>query len=167
MRLGKGGIVLGIIGMLLGAGGLGFGFYTWMVQTNIQGRNVWSVYNGDVFTPTPAGEYKVTPNLALIFDLATPMSLQLVFTSSARVNGDPASYSDLFFYFMINNVRQLTPWTRVGSFESGSTTEYYSVCLQQFAVFPAGHYNITISVLSERAGNFIRESTLTIQSFAA
>ena len=60
------------------------------------------------------------------------------------------------------------PWARVGSYESNTTYEYHTVSLQHHTdVLPPGGYNITVVVLSERPGNFIRESSLWIQSFIA
>ncbi|MHA2087047.1 MAG: hypothetical protein ACW972_02145 [Promethearchaeota archaeon] len=68
---------------------------------------------------------------------------------------------------MINDVRQTEmPWTRVGSYESNTNYEYYSVSLQHYIeIMPPGVYNITVVVLTEQVGNFIRESSLFIQTF--
>ena len=68
-----------------------------------------------------------------------------------------------------NDVRQTDmPWARVGSYESNTNYEYYTVSLQHYTdVLSPGAYNITVVVLSERLGNFIRESSLWIQSFVA
>ena len=49
--MGKGGSILGIIALLLGAGGLGFGFITWntqnSMQTNLTAQDIWSQYDKD------------------------------------------------------------------------------------------------------------------------
>jgi hypothetical protein len=190
--MGKGGAVLGIIGILIGAGGLGFGFLGWnsaiVNQTKLTElendfinqlnstlftlfglapEDSWYSYYDGPFTPLPALVYMPIPNISIVFELTVPMSLHLLFTSSARCLGNATSFSDLFFYFMINDVRQIDlPWTRVGSFESNTNFEYYSVSLQHYfdLVLP-GVYNITIVVLSEQAGNFVRESSLWIRSY--
>ena len=54
--MGKAGPVLGIIGMLLGAGGLGFAFVVWNDQNAIESeineltvQNIWHLYYEDTF----------------------------------------------------------------------------------------------------------------------
>ncbi|MHA2009932.1 MAG: hypothetical protein ACXABO_20200 [Promethearchaeota archaeon] len=165
--MGKGGAFLGIIALLLAAGGLGFGLINWMNQPELPNEPRWYNYNEDIFAPVPALVYIPIPNMSIVFELSTPMSLHLLFTCSARTLGDAGSFSDLLFYFMINDVRQLDmPWTRVGSYESNTNYEYLSVSLQHYIEnMSAGIYNITIVVLTERVGNFVRESSLWIRSY--
>jgi len=160
----KGGVILGIIALLLGAGGLGFGIINWMNQPEPH----WYSYHDNEFYPSPIATYLPIPNISITFSLDKPMSLHLLFTCSARCLGDPISFSDLIFYFMINDIRQINmPWARVGSYESNTNYEYYSVSLQHYIeAFPAGTYNITVVVLTERVGNFIRESSLWIRSYS-
>ena len=49
--MGKAGSILGIIAILLGAGGFGFGFITWntqnSMQTNLTAQDIWSQYDKD------------------------------------------------------------------------------------------------------------------------
>ena len=167
--MGKGGTLLGILGILLGAGGLGFGFINFVNQPTIPNEPQWYSYYETPFTPSPSLLYFPIPNISIVFELSTPMSLHLLFTCSAKCFGNPLSYSDLFFYFVINDVQQTDfPWTRVGAYKANLTeAEYYSVSLQHFDVFAPGVYNITVVVLSEQVGNFIRESTLWIRSYIA
>lgn len=172
----KGGIVLGIIGMLLGAGGIGFGFLAWSNQAGIQAslidaqnqlisQNVWSISYDNIYYP-PQGVYNPIPNMSLIIDLGVPVSLHLLFTSSARIWSDPSSFSDIFFHFMLDSVQIPESWTRVGSYKGTASYEYHSVVMQQFIqVISPGIYNFTIDILSENASNFIRESTFTIFSY--
>jgi hypothetical protein len=162
--MGKGGIILGLLGLLLGAGGLGLGVINFMNQPT-----VFYSYHDTEFYPSPALVYIPIPNLALVFEIGGPVSLHLLFTCSARCYGDAVSFSDLFFYFMINGVQQTNmPWARTGGYQSNTDSEYTTVALQHyFTVTTPGIYNITVIVLTERAGNFIRESTLWIQSYPA
>ena len=162
--MGKGGIVLGLLALLLGAGGLGFGVINFMGQPT----NYYS-YHDTEFYPNPAGVYFPIPNLALVLEISGPVSLHLLFTCSAICLGDIASFSDLFFYFKINDVQQTAmPWARTGGHESSSDSDYTTVALQHyFTLTTPGVYNITVEVLSERIGNFIRQSSLWIQSYPA
>jgi len=188
--MGKGGTVLGLIGIILGAGGLGFGYFIWTGQAtlatnltdaqNSQGNlasdladtqntlalhDIWYSYYTTIFLP-PYLDYGVIPNISIVVDLFGPVSLHLLYVGAARCIPDPLSFSDLFFYFMIDNVRLLSPWTRVGPFEGVSSYEYSSVTLQHvIPVMAPGVYNITVVVLSEYAANFVRQSTFSITSF--
>ena len=96
----KGGVILGIIALLLGAGGLGFGIINWMNQPEPH----WYSYHDNEFYPSPIATYLPIPNISITFSLDKPMSLHLLFTCSARCLGDPISFSDLIFYFMINDI---------------------------------------------------------------
>ena len=162
--MGKAGIILGIIGVLLGASGLGFGIIIFMNQPT-----TYYSYHDTDFTPNPAAVYIPIPNLAIVFEIGGPESLHLLFTCSARCLGDAVSFSDLFFYFMIDGVQQTDmPWARTGGYESSTNYEYSTVSLQHFFTLTTpGIYNITVVVLTERVGNFIRESSLWIQSYTA
>ncbi|MFW9902464.1 MAG: hypothetical protein ACFFDY_14450 [Candidatus Thorarchaeota archaeon] len=165
--MGKGGVILGILGLLIGTGGLAFGLINWMNQPTIPYEPQWYSYHDTEFTPSPASVYIPIPNISIVFELNAPMSLHLLFTCSARCLGDVGSFSDLFFYFMINDVRQVDmPWARVGSYESNTNYEYYTVSLQHYIeLITPGIYNITVVVLSERLGNFIRQSSFWIHAY--
>lgn len=171
--MGKGGIILGLLALLLGAGGLGFGVINFMNQPTIDysvnRSTVYYDYRDTDFIPTPAMVHIPIPTLEIVFGIDAPVSLHLLFTCSARCFGDAVSFSDLFFYFMINDVRQTAmPWARTGGYESNTNYEYTTVTLQHyFTLNTPGIYNITVTILTERAGNFIREASLWIQSYTA
>ena len=163
----KNGAILGILGILLGVGGLGFGVVNWMNQPTIPYEPHWYSYNDDEFYPNPTMIYFPITNISIVFELGSPMSLHLLFTCSARCFANPASFSDLFFYFMVNDVRQIYwPWARVGSYQGTSDSDYYTVSLQHYLdLITPGIYNFTVVVLSEQAGNFIRESSFWIHAY--
>jgi hypothetical protein len=160
--MGKGSAILGIIGILIGAGGLGFGIITWMEQSQV---NIWNDYEVNIFYPTLAA-YETIPNLYVIIDLSSPVQLYVTFSASTRLNPNPTSLGDIIFYFMIDDVILPTPSNRVGSYEGGSTNDYFSVILQYFNhSFSARRHNISVVVWSDAVGNMIRECFLTAQSY--
>ena len=160
--MGKGGNILGIIGILIGAGGLGFALITWTNQSQV---NIWNDYESDYFT-APDLSYETVPNLYIIVETSSPVQLYVTFSALAWLLPDPVSYADIIFYFMIDGTRLLNPYTRVGPYKGNSTYDFHSVILQYFdASFPAGRHNISIVVWSETTGNIIRESLLTAQSY--
>jgi len=161
--MGKGGVILAILGLLIGAGGLGFGIINFVREPTI-----YYDYRDLEFTPSPISVHIAIPTLSIVFEINGPVSIHALFTCSARTHGD-VSFSDLFFYFMLNDVRQDDwPWARTGGYQSNTNYEYSTVSLQHyFTLTTAGRYNITVTVLSERAGNFIRQSSLWIESYPA
>ncbi|NHJ20912.1 MAG: hypothetical protein EAX91_08225 [Candidatus Lokiarchaeota archaeon] len=168
--MGKGGVILGLIGLLVGASGLGFGIINYINQpTGPAGPTTYYVYEDATFTPNPDLVYIPIPNLSIVFEIDSPVSLHLLFTCSARCLGDALSFYDLIFYFMINDVRQTNmPWARTGGYQSNTNYEYSTVSLQHYFILTTpGIYNITVTVLTEYLGNFIRESSLWIESYPA
>ncbi|MEJ2249698.1 MAG: hypothetical protein P8Y97_08570 [Candidatus Lokiarchaeota archaeon] len=166
--MGKGGVVLGIIGILLGAGGIGYGFFLWINQNNLQNsvgsQKIWHSSYNSIYTP-PELEYVTIPNMSILIELNSPVSLHLLFTSSAKIIND-SGFSDILFYFMLNDVRLTSPFTRVGTYQGVAEYNYYSVVLQKFyEKITPGMYNFTIQVISEYGANFLRESEFFIQSF--
>ena len=165
--MGKGGVVLGLLALLLGAGGLGLGVINFMNQPFIYHPRVFYSYYNSEFYPSPVLTYEPVTNISIIFDIVDPVSIHLLFTCSARCFGDLAIFSDMFFYFMINDVQQTDmPWARTGGHKSSSDSDYSTVALQHFfTVTTPGTYNITVVALKEKAGNFIRESSFLIQLY--
>lgn len=175
----KTGVALAIIGIILGASGIWFGYTAWSNQTDIQARltnaedqlnsqnipQLWYSSNEDILTPAEL-DYETVPNMSISIEVDKPVSLHLTFTSSARILPDSSSFSDILFYFMVDNVRLASPFARVGCYEGTATYEYYSVSLAHVMEMSSpGTHSFTIVVISERAGNFIRESAFTIVGF--
>ena len=159
--MGKGSVVLGIIALLLGAAGLGFGLITWMNQEN---TNYWYDYEEDIFTP-PDLAYVTVPDLYVIIELDTSATIHILFTTSTRILPDPVSFADMLFYFFIDGVRLTNPFTRAGPYQGSATYQYIPVALQHSQIFTAGAHNISIVVFSETAGNFMRSSALAVNRY--
>ncbi len=157
----KGGIILGIIALILGASGLGFGMITWIDQGK---TNFWYDYKQDIFTP-PFAEYVTVPDLYVIVSLEAPATVHMLFTTSTRILPDPISFADMIFYFWIDGSRLLNPFTRAGPFEGDATYQYYPVAMQHSQLLSAGVHNISIVVFSETAANFMRESSLAVTRY--
>lgn len=164
----KGGIILGIIALILGAGGLGFGFITWINQGDTYiyhgSAEYWYDYKEEIYTPT-SGIYVTVPDLYVIFFLNSSATVHMLFTTSTRILPDPVSYADMLFYFWIDGVRLFDPFTRAGPFQGTATYQYYPVALQHSLTLSAGTHNVSISVISETAGNFMRSSSLAVTRY--
>jgi hypothetical protein len=176
----KGGVVLGVLALLIGASGLGFGLITWINQNAEQGVvqgetwhtivvtnttiEFWYIYKEEIFTPTDL-VYTPVPGLYALIDLNVSTPVYMLFTTSTKILPNPVSYSDMLFYFWIDGVRLDHPFTRAGPYQGDATYQYYPVTLQHFQLLSAGIHNISVGVFSEIAGNFMRDSALAITRF--
>ena len=159
--MGKGGAVLGIIALLLGIGGLGFGVINWIDQGK---TDFWYDYKEAIYTP-PDLVYVTVPDLYVIIELDTSATLHLLFTTSTKILPDPLSYADMIFRFYIDGTQIDNPFTRAGPFEGYATYQYIPVTLQHSLTMSAGTHNISIIVISETAGNFMRDSCLSVTRY--
>ena len=169
--MGKGGSILGIIGILLGAGGLGFGFMTWNLQNTMQAdltaQDIWSQYDEDLFNVNPSYTYLQIPNMSIVFDLANTASIHILFTCVAGVYPEPTEYAGISFFFNVDGIRLTQPWVYVGSYQGTSYLDDYSVAFQHvIPSFSSGTHNISVIAYSQETTHYIRLSSLTIQSFA-
>ena len=169
--MGKGSSILGLIGILLGAGGLGFGFMMWNTQNSMQAslaaQDIWFQYDGDSFTVDTSYTYLHIPNMSIVFDLATTASIHILFTCSVVIFPVPSDYSGISFYFSVDGIRLTEPRVDIGSYQGSSTVDYFSVTFQHFIPsFSSGTHNISVMVYSSETTHFVRFCSLTIQSLA-
>jgi hypothetical protein len=167
--MGKGGVVLGIIALIIGGGGLGLAAINWLELGSLEipevptspEKDFWYSYKESIYTP-PDLVYVTVPNLYVIVDLSNISTLHLLFTTSSRILPNPVSFADMIFYFWIDGTRLLNPFTRAGPYEGTATYQYIPVTLQFVLEMSTGTHNISISVFSETVGNLIRDSVLTV-----
>ena len=168
--MGKAGTAIGIIGMLLGAGGLGFAFVVWNGQNAIVSdinelRNIWARYYEDIFDVDIINTYIPIPNMSLSINLASKASILLSFTCRAGISGN-LGRSDVIIYYYIDEVIISNPSARVGGFAGNYSTYFHSVSLDYFSEgWSAGIHNISMFVRSTVDTNYLQYCHLTIQSF--
>ncbi|MFW9828792.1 MAG: hypothetical protein ACFFEY_14470 [Candidatus Thorarchaeota archaeon] len=169
----KGGAVLGIIGLLLGAGALGFGFIIWMNQNALQlqisrggpQETLYLKYD-DIFDIDTINTYLQIPNLSLSIDLTTQTSIYLLFTCLAYTTGNPISRSDIYFHFYMDGYIISYPAARVGTFKGNYSSYYHSVSLQHMVEgLAVGTHNFSVYVRSTVDTNSVQYSRLLVQSY--
>jgi hypothetical protein len=165
--MGKGGTVLEIIAILIGAGGLTFCLISWTSVQKINNlSNVLYSKNDGPYTINPAFTVLEVPNLNVSFDLSAPASVYLSFNCRASITA-ASGYSTAFFFFAIDGDLVNSPASRVGNYQGGSTNDYYSVSLQHLIEsMVAGYHNVTVRVSSENTVNVLTYMTLYVQTFA-
>ena len=164
----KGGVVLGLIGILIGAGGLVFGVIAWSslstIETQIENVDTWYKNDNTTFAVSPAATVLELTNLTISFELTSAASVYMSFTCMAEIF-PLGGTSSVFFFFKIDGVLFTSPVINVGNINSGSTREYFSVSLQHYIEdMNAGIHNVTPQVSSATDVNFISEMTLFVQS---
>jgi hypothetical protein len=168
--MGKGGVILGIIALIIGGGGLGLAFLNWSELGSLEipevpttpEKDFWYSYREAFYYP-PGLEYVTVPNLFIIVELSNITTLHLLFTTSTKIVPDPFGYADMLFYFWIDGTMLLNPVTRAGPFQENSTYQFIPVALQFVLLeMPTGTHNISISVFSETPGNGMRSSVLAV-----
>ncbi|NVM36201.1 MAG: hypothetical protein HWN81_11445 [Candidatus Lokiarchaeota archaeon] len=170
--MGKGGAVLGLIGILLGAGGLGFAFIIWNTQNNIQSQiigltpqNIWYRYYDDTFDVDSPLTYMPIPNMSLSIDLTTQTSIYLLFTCTALITGN-LGRSDVIIYYYVDETIISYPVARVGGFAGNYSSYFHSVSLQHMIVgWSVGSHNISMFARSTVDTNDLQYCRLIVQSF--
>ena len=172
--MGKGGAILGLIGILIGAGGLALGYLAWSSMTTMQTQMdsfenpIKALYtkNDGPYPVTPEHTVLEIPNLNITFELSVIASVYLSFTCDAEITTDP-SQSALFFLFSVDGVDLTSPTTSVGNSNGGSTKDYFSVNMQHLIEnMAAGSHNVSVQVSSDGTANEITYMTLYVQVFA-
>jgi hypothetical protein len=171
--MGKSGAILGIIGILLGAGGLGFAFITWNNQNIIQAQHtggtlqdVWYLYYDNTFDVNLINTYMPIPNMSLSLDLTTQSTIYLSFTCTAIITGN-LGRSDVMIYYYIDEVIISYPLARVGGFAGNNSAYFHSVSLDYLIEgWPIGAHNISMFARSTVDTNYIQYCRLVIQSLA-
>ena len=173
--MGKGGAILGLLGLLLAAGALGFTFIVWNTQNSLQSQiiglepqDAWYRYYGAIYDVDTINTYLTIPNMTLTIDLETQSSIYLLFTGVAYLEGSVSGRSDLVFNYYIDETIISDPFARVGKFYGNNSYYYQSVALQySIEGWSAGTHNISIFVRSTVDYNSIGYCALTVQSIPA
>ena len=172
--MGKGGAILGLIGILIGAGGLTLGYIAWSSMTTMQTQldsfenpiNALYTKNDGPYPVTPEHTVLEIPNLNITFELSVISSVYLSFSCEAEITTDP-SYSRLFFFFCVDDLDLSSNSISVGNFNCGSTKDHFSVSMQHLIENMAtGSHRVSVNVSSDGIANVITAMTLYIQTFA-
>jgi len=160
----KGSAALGVIALILAAGGLGLGGLAWIETQAVSFSNPisWFKYNGTAFYISPVGTYLTFDGLTIEFELGPDESVYFSFSSKAHVEA-VAGWSRISVYFRVDGFMELTPSAQVGMY-NGGFTNHYSVHLQDVRndLLPGVH-TVTVVIRGTYSANYIWESSLIVQ----
>ena len=168
--MGKGSTVLGVIALILGAGGLGLGGLAWIsvsrVETqvaNFSEQNTWYKYNDTVFRCDPIQTYLTFTGLTVEFELGPNESVYFSFTSRAHTEQAIGAWSRIFVLFRVDGISRLDPSAEVGAYNVGFTM-HSMIHLQDVRDdLSPGVHNVTVVIRGDPAANYIWKSSLFVQ----
>ena len=165
--MGKGNTVLGLITLILAAGGLGLGGLAW-IETQSEDVSIptsWFKYNTTSFYADPVGWYVHFEGLTIEFELGPGEAVYFSFSCQAHVEVT-TGWSRISVFFRVDDLTSLTPSTQVGMY-NGGFTNHYSVNLQYIRddLLPGVH-NVTPVITSSYSGNYIKYSSLFVQTIS-
>ena len=168
--MGKGSTVLGVIALILGAGGLGLGGLAWIsvsrVETqvaNLSEQNTWYRYNETTFRCDPIQTYITFTGLTIEFELGPNESVYFSFTSRAHTEQNIGVWSKILVLFRVDGISRLDPSAEVGAYNLGLTT-HSMIHLQDVRDdLSPGVHNVTIDIRGDPAANYIFKSSLFVQ----
>jgi len=169
--LGKGSTVLGLITLILAAGGLGLGGLAWIsvsrLETqvaNFSEQSTWYKYNGTALICDPA-QYLSFSGLTIEFELEPNESVYFSFTCRAHTEAVIGAWSRINVYFRVDGIMELNPSAEVGTYD-GSFTINFMIHLQDVRDdLSPGVHSVTVAIRGTSTANYIWKSSLFVQKF--
>ncbi|MHA2284005.1 MAG: hypothetical protein ACXAC5_24470 [Promethearchaeota archaeon] len=168
--MGRGGTILGLIGLILGAGGIGLGGFAWLTVSNLETQllnfgvqTTWYKENDTTFSSFPSGTYLTFSGLTIEFQLGSNESVYFSFTAWARITRVPGDWSLLWVYFRVDGILDTSRCIRIGTWD-GDSFDDFSISLQDVRQdLPIGVHNVTVAIYGTSSGNYISDSSLFVQ----
>ncbi len=171
--MGKGSTTLGILALILAAGGLGLGGLAWIslsrVETqlvNFSEQSAWYKFNGTTLNTDPTYTYLTFTGLTIQFELGPEESVYFSFTSRAHTEAVVSAWSRIIVYFRVDGVIQTDPIAEVGMYD-GAFTINHMLHLQIVRTdLLAGVHTVTVVIYGDSTANYIWDSTLYVQKLS-
>lgn len=168
--MGKGSTTIGIIALLLAAGGLGLGGLAWISVSSVQSQmanlseqSTWYKFNATSINTDPVYTYLTFIGLRIQFELDADESVYFSFTSRAHIEPVVSAWSRIYVYFRVDGIFQSEPSAVVGMY-NGGFTENFMLHLQTVRTdLSAGMHYVTIVIYGDSTANYIWQSTLYVQ----
>jgi len=166
------GVALAFISLLIGAGGLGIGAYSYFTFgtriADLEERSIKGIWYEEFledWSPTVIDTNETIPNLSISFQVKEGESVYFLFISRAVI----FQYSDislLRFTFSIDGTILHAPFTIAGGYNVDETVLYLPVALQYSTdTLAAGNHTVSVIVLNTYSFNQIRQSTFLVQTY--
>lgn len=166
------GLALAIISLLIGAGGLGIGLYSYLTFgeriVDLETRSIKGIWYAEYledWAPMLTDTNETIPNLTISFQVKEGESVYFLFISRAIIYAY-SGQTYLSFNFSIDGTILYKPFTVAGGFNVDETWSYIPVALQySMDTLAAGNHTVSVIVLNSYGSNFIRQSTILVQTY--
>jgi hypothetical protein len=166
--MGKIGAILGIIGIILGAGGLGLGGYMWISLSRVEnqvnsisGQTTWYRYNETALASDPA--YNYIPFIGLTIEFELGFNESVYFNFMALTHLEPAAmWSQIYAYFRVDGITDTSHYALVGLYNGQTASLMITLQHKRFDL-SLGEHNVTIVIYGTSSGNYIYRSSLFVQ----
>ncbi len=166
------GVALALISLLIGAGGLGIGAYSYFTFgtriADLEERSIKGIWYEEFledWKPTVINTNETLPNLTISFQVKEGESVYFFFISRAIIWAY-SGHTYLRFSFSIDGTILDAPFSIAGGYGVDETFLYIPVALQYSTdTLAAGNHTVSIIVLNSYNPNFIRQSTLLVQTY--
>ena len=166
--MGKGSTILGLIGLILGAGGIGLGGIAWLSLSRIENKVIsfdnqttWYKENITNYRAIPASAFS---GLAIEFELRPNESVFFSFNARAHVESSLIGWSFIRIYFSVDGFADTTQHAEVGVYIGDFTAFMISLQDVRHNLSPGVH-SVTVYIIGSSAANYIHESTLFVRNF--
>ena len=169
--MGRSGTILGVIGLILAAGGLGLGGFAWLSLSSLENQvdifseqSTWYKYNETVLVCNPPSTYITFSGLMIEFELGSNESVHFSFTTRAHTEV-ASGWSRITVYFQVDGILVTDPSAEVGTY-NGAFTVNFMIHLQDVRNdLSSGVHNVTVVIRGETTANYIYQSTLVVHKF--
>ena len=170
----RSGTILGIIGLILGAGGLGLGGYMWISLSKVENQvatiseqSSWYKFNETSFNSDPVYNYIPFWGLTIEFELGTNESVYFNFIASAHLEPSGGTqWSQIYAYFRVDGITDTVHRATVGLYNGGTATLMITLQHKRYDLSQGAH-TVTVVIYGSSTGNYIYRSSLFVQSFLA
>ncbi len=173
--------VVAVLALLVGAAGLGFGYYTlnkvnstdpiltmYLLDQTILKKGIINTWYNFVEIDHAIGvtETWLTINY-LTIDFNVNPGESVIFTFTGRCVLDPSMtvLTYMRFQFVLDGQRLDHPTTEIRGWSENGQDISFSVSLQTARSISSGKHSITIAMRSDRVNNYIDEFSLLVQTY--
>ena len=172
------GVGIAILGLLIGIGGLSFAAYSYFtfssqiadLKTQMEERSVkatWYAENLIDWSPSAVNTNESIPDLTINFQVNEGESIYFSFITRAIIYAY-SGQTYIRFTFRIDGVILDAPYTIAGGLDVDEVFLYIPVALQYSTnMLAAGNHTVSVIALKGYTSNFIRQSSLLVQTYVS
>jgi len=167
--LAKRGAVLGLIGLILGASGLGLGALAWLSVSNLENQvleqTTWYKSNNATFASNPPFQYITYSDLTIEFELGSQESVYFSFSARVHTEQVASLWSTFSVFFRVDGIYSNDPFAQVGTY-NGNEYINFMINLQDVRDdLSPGEHNVTVDIYGTSSANYIHYSSIFVQKF--